>query len=245
MNKIKICVALFTLISILALYACLDRNSNPNIEDLESYNYSSSLNQTTEEPESLAISSEWQSNYKLTYRYMKDTEESIITEYRGEDFFCSVDNETGIITYLQQADDDIKQYMLNPSTLVGSNIPLLNQNLSHLRSGFMKIATVNPYFISYNNVTFNAEDKVSERQAKKYIQKAYKENQLTSLAYVWIDDEYGFASKCEVFSDSGTLIASWELLEIEVGNISLASIDENINLSQYSIEEDLLEITTE
>ena len=47
---------------------------------------------------------------------------------------------------------------------------------------------------------------------------------LTKIAYIWIDTEYGFASRCEVYDGTGGFALGWKLTEFSEEDIDTAAI---------------------
>lgn len=168
---------------------------------------------------------EWTKNYTLNYVYSSDGVTSSVTEKRCSGIYSAVDDESGTVSFFSQNKDDIDQYVLNPSQKSGTHSVVKNSSLDSITTGFMKIAYIDPSFASMSNVEFQNDDTVAGRGAKKYTQSAYSTTGLlTAYAFVWIDNEYGFVSKCQVYSLSGNVNTSWELKSFSVGNVTAESI---------------------
>ncbi len=167
----------------------------------------------------------WTANYSLTYSINENGETSVLKEQRCDGIYCVTDTASGAISYFEQNGEDIDQYILNPSAKTGTHSLLENSSLADITTGFMKIAAVNPEFTTYSNVEYQGEETVAGRSAKKYTQSAYSDaGLLTAYAFVWLDSEYGFASKCKVYNLTGTVNTSWELTEFSVGGVSADGI---------------------
>ena len=178
------------------------------------YNYTVDANPTYEER---AVT--------LTYTYTEGTESSELREMRCEGLYSVTDLASGAATYFIQNGSDIDQYVLNPAAMSGTHSVLSDQSLADITTGFMKIAYVDSSFPTLSNVEYQGEETVAGRVAAKYTQSAYNTaGLLTAYAFVWIDSEYGFASKCRVYNMTGSVNVSWELTELTVGGVSEESI---------------------
>lgn len=167
----------------------------------------------------------WKANYKLRYLITENNETSELVEQRCNGIYCVTDVASGAISYFTQQGPDISQYILNPAAKSGSHTLQEGKSLADITSGFMKIAYIDPAFTTYSNVEYQNDDLIAGRTAKKYTQSAYSESGLlTAYAFVWIDAQYGFVSKCQVYNMTGTANTSWELQELTVGGVTAESI---------------------
>ncbi|HOL80121.1 MAG: hypothetical protein GXY95_06870 [Clostridiales bacterium] len=210
MNFVKKLTASVAVISCLFAISACNRRSNPTIDVPD---YSDPETTETETVSAPNFSSEWRYKYSLTYEYTKGKTVSVLSEYRDDGFFCAVDNESKVMTYYKQGDEGIDRYILNPSTKKGTHAVLKGRSLEKLVSGFMQLSLSDPSFISKENVIYSSEDVIAGRPAKKYIQMEYQDSVLTRIAYIWIDTEFGFASRCEVYDGTGGLAFGWKLTE--------------------------------
>lgn len=173
----------------------------------------------------LTANNSWMGNYSLTYTYTEGTESSQLREMRCAGLYSVTDLASGAATYFIQNGSDIDQYVLNPAAMSGTHSVLSDQSLADITTGFMKIAYVDSSFPTLSNVEYQGEETVAGRVAAKYTQSAYNTaGLLTAYAFVWIDSEYGFASKCRVYNMTGSVNVSWELTELTVGGVSEESI---------------------
>lgn len=182
----------------------------------------------------LDADSSWMEAYALSYSYFdKKTGESVITEGKCGRYYQSLDSASGIITFLTQEDAYMMQYMLDSKTKSGTAAIVTEGTIDTAYSGFTMLSTCDPYFPVYKNVTKVGSDFVGERPATRYKQVETKDNSTTRIAYVWIDDELGFASKCELY-DAATeeLLMRWELLDF-TENVTEEAV--KINLEAYNI----------
>ncbi|MGI6773259.1 MAG: hypothetical protein GX264_00125 [Clostridiales bacterium] len=221
MSFYKKLTALSLALSCIFVLASCDRRSNPTIDVPDTPDRTTTEPATTDSP---TFSSEWRHKYSLTYEYTKEKTVSVLSEYRGEGFFCAVDNASKVMTYYKEGEDGIDRYILNPTQKKGTHATLKGRNLDKLVSGFMQLSLSDPSFISKENVIFSSEDTVAGRPAKKYIQMEYQDSVLTKIAYIWIDTEYGFASRCEVYDGTGGFALGWKLTEFSEEDIDTAAI---------------------
>lgn len=185
----------------------------------------------------LDIDTSWQKAYALSYSYYdKKTGESIITEGKCGNYYQSLDGATNIINYLTQEDGYMMEYVLNQNTKTGTAAVKTEASMDTLYSGFSQLSTCDPYFPVYTNVTKVGDDFVTNRAAGRYKQQQTENGVVTKIAYVWIDDQYGFASKCELYdAQTEELQMRWELLNF-TQNVTEDGV--KINLDGYTLTTD-------
>ena len=156
----------------------------------------------------------WLDCYALEYSYYDTkTGESKIAEGRFGNYYQSLDYATNTITFYSQEDGYILQYVLNNNTKSGTAAVVTGSTIDNLYSGFAMLSTCDPYFPLYNNVTEVGKDFVANRSVTRYKQTQTENGVVTKIAYIWIDDELGFASKCEQYDAvTQALELRWELL---------------------------------
>lgn len=198
---------------------------NPEVDSTTIYYSSSDL---------LNADTNWLNAYALKYSYYdKNSGESIITEAKCGNYYQSHDAATNIISYYAQQESYILQYLLNYNTKTGTVAVVTNSTMDNLYSGFSLISTCDPYFPSYKNVTNVGQDFVGTRSATRYKQTQTENGVVTKIAYIWIDDELGFASKCEQYNAlTEELEMRWELLEF-TQNVTESDII--IDIDEYKI----------
>ncbi|MBQ8210389.1 MAG: hypothetical protein IJZ35_07410 [Clostridia bacterium] len=197
---------------------------NPEIESTTIYNNSDLLYSDTN----------WINAYALKYNYYdKSTGESIITEGKCGNYYQSHDSASNVISYYAQQEGYILQYFLNKDTKTGTVSVVTDGTMDDLYSGFSLISTCDPYFPVYKNVTKVGQDFVADRSATRYKQTQTENGIVTKIAYVWIDDELGFASKCEQYNAlTEELEMRWELLDF-TQNVKESDI--MIDIDSYEI----------
>ena len=184
----------------------------------------------------LNVDTTWTDNYTLTYSFSQNGVYSFLTERRCAGIYSVTDNATGISTYFIQNGKNIEQYVLDPQTKKGTYSEIENAELANLSTGFMKIAYLDPAFTTNPNVAYQTEEPVAGRAAKKYTQSSFTAaGLLTAYAFVWVDEEYGFASKCQVYNLTGSVNTSWELQSLEVGTVTKETI--SFSVDGYDISE--------
>ncbi len=184
----------------------------------------------------LNTDSSWQSSYALSYTYYdKKSGESVITEGKCGKYYQSLDKATDIATFITQEDGYMIQYMLNNNTAEGTATIVTNSTIDDLYSGFIQLSVCDPYFPVYKNVTKVGTDFVAGRSAVRYKQIEKENGADKKIAYVWIDDQYGFASRCELYdAETQELQMRWELLEF-TRNVTEDAV--KINVDAYDIAE--------
>ena len=236
MKKISVW-ALMLIIIMLTVSSCT--KDKPGGVDFGEYELTSEVQQTLSYDPSkvLDIDTSWQKAYALSYSYYdKKTGESIITEGKCGNYYQSLDGATNIINYLTQEDGYMMEYVLNQNTKTGTAAVKTEASIDTLYSGFSQLSTCDPYFPVYTNVTKVGDDFVGNRSAGRYRQQQTENGVVTKIAYVWIDDQYGFASKCELYdAQTQELQMRWELL----------SFTQNVNEDGVKINIDAYTLTTD
>lgn len=234
--KKKLWCIFFCLIFIFGFAACSENEQKGSVNfgeymptDIETTSLSYDIEQV------LSPDDEWQSAYALSYRYYDiKSGESVITEGKCGNYYQSIDMATNIITFLTQEDGYLVQYMLNNDTAAGTATVVTDATMDDVYSGFVQLSVCDPYFPVYKNVTRMDTDFVAERSAVRYKQVEQENGVDKKIAYVWIDDQYGFASKCELYdAESKELLMKWELLSFS-RNVTEEAV--KINIDAYNIE---------
>lgn len=176
----------------------------------------------------------WLDSYALEYSYYdKKTGESKIAEGKYGNYFQSLDYATNTITFYSQEDGYILQYVLDKETKTGTAAVVTGTTIDNLYSGFSMLSTCDPYFPVYKNVTQVGKDFVADRSVTRYKQTQTEDGVVTKIAYVWIDDELGFASKCEQYdAQTQELQMRWELLSF-TRNVKEEAI--KVNIDNYTL----------
>lgn len=167
----------------------------------------------------LDVSTSWQQNYALSYSFYRDGDgESVVMEAKCGDYYQAMDQMTGIITYLTQEDGYVMEYMLDNNAGIGTQTIVTDSTVANANSGFVQLSACDPYLPVYANVEKAGTDYVAKRDATRYKQTQLDEaGDPQRIAYIWIDDEYGFVSRCELYEADGTLLLRWELQSFTTG----------------------------
>jgi outer membrane lipoprotein-sorting protein len=193
----------------------------------------------------LNVDDTWQDKYALSYSYYDSSSgESTIAEGKIGDYYQSMDYSSGTIVYLTQENGYMIEYMLNHSTKTGTAAVVTDSDVSSSSSGFVMLSTVDPLFPQYKNVVEVGTDYVCKRPAVRYRQtQSDSSGKADKIAYVWVDSQYGFASKCELYdAESRKLLMRWELKSF-TRNVKENSV--KIDLSKYKITDETESSTAE
>ena len=231
-------IFIFTLLlcSLMLLASCSDNTTPEGNVNFGDYVIPTEPDTTKKYDDSQLINADnsWQTEYALSYNYYdKKTGSSTITEGKFGKYYQSIDNATNIVTFLTQEDGYMIQYMLDNTKRTGTSTVITEGSIDTMLSGFMLLSVCDPYFPVYKNVTEVGDDFVGQRSATRYKQVQTENGVETQIAYVWVDDMFGFASRCELY-DAVTqeLLMKWELTDFT------QNVNENgvkINLDAYNI----------
>ena len=175
---------------------------------------------STEEPaptydasQVLDVATSWQTRYALSYSFYRAGDgESVVLEAKTANCYQAMDQMTGIITYLTQEDGYVMEYVLDNNAGTGTMTIVTDSTVANANSGFVQLSACDPYLPVYANVEKAGGDYVAKRAATRYKQTQLGENgDPERIAYIWIDDEYAFVSRCELYEADGTLLLRWEL----------------------------------
>lgn len=230
-------ILIFTLIlcALMLLSSCSDTTPEGNV-NFGDYVIPTEPDTTKKYDDSQLINADnsWQTAYALSYDYYdKKTGSSTITEGKYGNYYQSIDNATNIVTFLTQEDGYMIQYMLDDTKKTGTSTVITDGSIDSMHSGFMLLSVCDPYFPVYKNVTEVGDDFVGQRSATRYKQVQTENGVETQIAYVWVDDMFGFASRCELYdAQTEELLMKWELTDFT------QNVNENgvkINLDDYNI----------
>lgn len=250
MKKITLLFLIFT--TIVSLCACTTNNTTPDgsvnfgdyVIPTEPGSYSPENTTAAQSVPSTSVSYDssqlidsdvsWQNAYALSYSYFdQKTGVSTITEGKCGKYYQSIDDTSKIVTFLSQEDGYMLQYMLDSTAKTGTVTAVTNADIDSAYSGFLMISACDPYFPVYKNVTKVADDFVAQRSATRYKQVQTENGETTKIAYVWIDDELGFASKCELYdAKTQEVLMRWELLDFTT-NVKEENV--KVNIDAYNI----------
>ncbi len=238
MTKKSSCLLLL-LILLFTVTSCDSDNSGS--VDFGEYEISSEYYETTtlsyDPTLILDIDDSWQSSYALAYTFYDTTNGySEIAEGKCGNYYQSLDYESNIITFLSQEDGYIMEYVLSIDSKTGTAAIITDSTMDELYSGFALMSTCDPYLPVYTNVTRISEDFVADRSAVRYKQVQTEDGVDTKIAYIWIDDQYSFASKCELYdAQSQELLLRWELTEFTL-NVTEESV--KVDIDDYTLTTD-------
>ena len=195
----------------------------------------------TTAPQNIVINTDWQKNFTLSYSYYDADNDSgmiNIEERRSDSAFTVEYTDTGaLLYYAPNEGGGTDYYVIIPGESEQVHSYLADSSFATLSSMFMKLSKVDSTLPRKNNVVYMYEESVAGRPCAKYIQRSYQDGEETGTCYVWIDNEFGFASKCESFSAAGVLTLSWELKNFVSGETTAE--DTEVNLADYTFVEEV------
>lgn len=189
--------------------------------------------------EGFAVDASWQKNFLAEYLYFDEQlgkERVRVKEVKTSSAFEAKYPVSGNFFYYKADGTDLLVYTAVPDEDLYTKSVEKGKSVSDISSTFMKLSAVDPAFSALANVLYIEDDTVAGRPCKKYIQRAYTDGKATDTVYIWIDSEYGFASKCEAYNADEDLTTYWELLLFETGSVTASAID--VDVDDYAFEED-------
>lgn len=241
----KIVLLILILLTSLVLFSC--KKDIGDTTEYESYEYvqATKAEETSSEDignlqKYLKKDKSWQKNYMITYMYYNQEQESEVIKIREKKCASAFSVEyldTGEILYYTPAGSNTDYYVIAHDNSNSVHSVLKDSKFSDLSSLFMKLSDVDPNLPKQSNVLYMYDEAVCGRNCHKYIQRAYTDTQLTQSVYVWIDTQYGFAAKCEVYNAADEMTAMWEIDEFKSGDIK--DEDVLIDTSKYIFTEEV------
>ena len=181
----------------------------------------------------------WKNNFTVNYTYFNNSQgegKINVCEKRSENFFSAEDTDSGDMLFYKMNGSDIDSYVIVPDEKEQVHSVIAGKSLSDLSSTFMKLSEVDEGLPSLSNVMYMYDEQVAGRDCAKYVQRAYSGGELTKTVYVWVDAQYGFAAKGEVYDGETKLTASWETTSFAAGNVKDGDVE--IDLSAYTFVEE-------
>ncbi len=237
----KIVVLLFSILILFSFASCSEQEQSGSVNFgeyvLPDETTTEAISEKYDSAELVSSDTTWIDCYALEYSYYDTkTGESKIAEGKCGNYFQSLDYATNTITFYSQEDGYILQYVLNTESKTGTAAVVTGSTMDNIYSGFAILSTCDPYFPVYKNVTKVGQDFIANRSATRYKQVQTENGVTTKIAYVWIDDELGFASKCEQYdAQTEELQMRWELLSF-TQNVTEDGIKVNIDNYQLTTE---------
>lgn len=245
MNKTarKIACAVSALLMACSFASCA-KNGNEEVTS-ESYVYHAADETTVAQGESesgekkeIAIDKSWRDDFDVIYSYynVSQSEDKIsVHEKRSENYFSAEDTQSGDMLYYEANGNDIDSYVIVPDEEEQVHTVIVDKTLADLSSTFMKLSEIDADLPALSNVMYMYDEEVAGRPCEKYIQRSYEDGEATETVYVWIDKEFGFAAKGEVYDKNTKLTASWEMTSFSAGGVKDADVKKD--LSGYRIVE--------
>lgn len=182
-----------------------------------------------------SVDNSWHDNFSVTYNYYNSNQSSndvtIIEKKTAGAFFVEY-VDTKSILYYKANGNDTDYYVIVDGEEQQAHSVLKNKKFSTLSSMFMKLSSVEQKITDQNNVLYMGDEVVGGRSSQKYIQRAYENGNLTQTVYIWVDVQYGFASKCEAYDADDNLLIKWEIEDFKSGDVN--DEDVYIDLSKYN-----------
>lgn len=189
-------------------------------------------------PGTVAVDTSWQDNYRLTFNYfVAGTTESTVSvsEKKTVNIYTTTDTSDGLTLYYVQNGTNVDYYQIYKDNPKQQHAVYSNKSVESIKSRFMEMSEVDEGITSKPNSAYAGESVVAGRNTQLYIQRGYKDGVLTATAYYYIDEQYGFCSKAQVFDAEDNVTMFWELTSFSAGSVS--NDDISIDLSQYTFED--------
>lgn len=244
---LKISIKIFSLVicvlvAVLGFSSCKEDDETPSSQPYVYHpsDASTSSGEDTSNPGNtlLSIDTSWKKNYTVTYTYFnteQGTDKISVCEKRSTSYFSAEDTVSGDTLFYKTNGSDIDRYVIVPTEKEQIHSVIEGKTLDDLSSTFMKLTEVDADLPQLSNVLFMYGETVGGRECDKYIQRAYSSGKLTENVYVWIDKQFGFAVKGEVYNAENKLTASWEVESFAAGNTK--DSDVAVDLDKYTFKD--------
>lgn len=244
--KVHFRTAAAVILAFASLIGFASCSKTPETTTTESYVYHPADETTTSSDkenspagsDALNVDPSWKANFDVSYTYFNksQSEDAIrVHEKRSEKYFSAEDIDSGDTLYYKENGKNIDSYVIVPGGEEQVHSVIDGKKLNDLSSTFMKLSDVDPDLPVLANVMYMYDEDVAGRACSKYIQRAYADGEATGTVYVWVDAEYGFAAKGEVYDANTVLTASWEVTSFAAGAVKDADVE--MDLSSYKIVE--------
>ena len=228
------------MIFVLLFTACKSRDSGGTIETpsvtQKATRVYTDVDEQNAEAQTYVADSSWTDNYVLEYNYADTGTASHIKEIRIGNYYKALDTTSGYISFFEQVQGGIDEFVINTADNTAVHSFIADQSMSDLTTGWMRISSIDANYAESEDVQYEGVENVAGREADRYLQSVYTSDTLTAYAFVWIDKEYGFVSKCSVYTVTGSLYSSWELTSFSVGTVT--EQDAYVDITAYSITEE-------
>lgn len=181
----------------------------------------------------LKVDLSWCEKYIVSYSYYKsDIGESMLVEGRCGNYLQIWDKTSGIMSYYEQEESYMLEYLLDVQNAVGT-VSVVADNSVDTIAHFPALTICKEDFPLRSNVTKVGTNFVADRSATRYKQVEAENGVEKRIAYLWIDDQYGFISKCEVYNaETQELITRLEVLDFTT-NVTEDAV--KMKLDDYTI----------
>lgn len=194
---------------------------------------------TNQNPQ-ININNNWWLNYYAVFTYFCPAAnfktDTVISEKKTANSFIVSNLSEGYFKYYADTEQGLDEYVVVPTDLLFEHRLVPAASVNNVNSMFMKITAVAESFASGENVIYTGSEMIANRNCQLYMQRTFNESgEQDSVAYLWIDAQYGFCSKCITYDANGEIVMSWELNEFRTGDITDAEVKPD--LSSYNFVE--------
>ena len=215
--KMRFTAIVLICLMLLTVTACTKQENTPSGSvNFGDYELPTEVESTTKyDPAGkLKVDLAWCEKYIVSYSYYKaDIGESMLVEGRCGNYLQIWDKTSGIMSYYEQADGYMLEYLLDVNNSVGSVSAVADNSVDTI-AHFPALTICKEDFPLRSNVTSVGTNFVANRSATRYKQVEAENGIEKRIAYLWIDDQYGFILKCEVYNaETQELITRLEVLD--------------------------------
>lgn len=190
------------------------------------------------------VNDEWKNNFKVVYVQKTNKETVECTEKKCESSFIA---EERSIAESHKITEYVSYFKTNGSDIDYYKIAEGNGEYEHKVYEDTEFILDESRFIHYfclhedvqlkleKNALYMRDENVAGRLCCRYLLGEYKDGERTKHIYIWIDVQYGFIAKLEIYDAEGNLLEQREIKEFSVGNMT--EEDVYIDISQYDFKE--------
>ncbi len=190
------------------------------------------------------VNDDWKSNFRIVYVLKNDTKTVEGTEKKCDSAYIV---EEKFIVENKKIKESVQYCKVNGTDIDWYKIIEEDNEYEHTVYEDTEFVLDDSRFIEFfylksdvqltleKNALYMRDENVAGRLCCRYLIGEYKDGERTKHIYIWIDVQYGFIAKLEVYDSDGKLLESREVKEFSVGDMT--EEDVYFDISRYEFTE--------